>query len=51
LAMACEPSAPNPARFPLSWWRRPMHRCSEPIGAIAAALARPRASLPTPKSP
>src|SRR5258706_14778755 len=49
--MACGPSGQNPARSPLSsWiWRRPMHRCSESIGAIAAALAKAQGELTNPE--
>src|SRR5450631_1748469 len=48
---ACAPSAPNPARSAsrsLSW-RRTMHRSSETIGAIAAALAKAQGELTNPE--
>src|SRR3954471_4868922 len=45
------PSAPNPVPLALrSWLRRaPMHRSSEHIGTIAAALARAQAELMNPE--
>src|ERR1700704_4828139 len=48
---ACGPNAPNPARSAsISWtWRRAMHRSSETIGAIAAALAKAQAELTNPE--
>src|SRR4051794_15458631 len=51
LAMACGPSAQNPARSPLSsWiWRPIMHRSSETIGALAAALAKAQGELTNPE--
>src|ERR1700681_4908803 len=50
-AMACGPSAPNPVPSALTSWtrRRPMHRSSETIGAIAAALAKAQAELINPE--
>src|SRR3954447_7744965 len=47
----CAPSAPNLARSVLSWWRRrpTMHRCSDSIGAIAAALAKAQGELTNPE--
>src|ERR1700704_3357496 len=48
---ACGPNAPNPARSAsrsLSW-RRAMHRSSETIGAIAAALAKAQPQLTNPE--
>src|SRR6266851_5584253 len=44
-------SARNRARSVLtSWtWRQPMHRCSESIGALAAALARAQGELTNPE--
>src|SRR5437868_15337600 len=49
--MACAPSGRNPALSALnSWtWRPPMHRSSETIGAIAAALAKAQAELTNPE--
>src|SRR5436190_21896071 len=51
LAMACVRNAPNPARSPLSlWiWSRTMQRCSETIGAIAAAMAKAQGELTNPE--
>src|ERR1700681_4539856 len=50
-AMACGPSAPNPVPSALTSWtrRRPMHRSSETIGAIAAALAKAQGELTNPE--
>src|SRR6202023_2710948 len=49
--MACAPSAQKAGRSALtSWMRRfPMHRSSESIGAIAAALAKAQAELTNPE--
>src|SRR5260370_18896951 len=49
--MVCEQNAPNPALLAsTSWiWRRPMHRSSESIGAIAAALAKAQGELTNPE--
>src|SRR5260370_3628686 len=49
--MACAPSAPNPVPSALTSWtrRRPMHRSSESIGAIAAALAKAQGELTNPE--
>src|SRR6478672_6867565 len=49
--MACAPGAPNPGRSPLtSWrWRRIVQRCSESIGAIAAALAKAQIEIANPE--
>src|SRR5271167_108832 len=50
-ATACGPSAPNPVPSASTFWtwRRPMHRCSETIGAIAAALAKAQGELANPE--
>src|ERR1700686_4130437 len=50
-AMACGPSAPNPvpSASTLWIWRRPMHRSSETIGAIATALAKAQGELSNPE--
>src|SRR5438034_4920981 len=50
-AMACGPNARNPAPSVLTrWiWRWPMHRSSESIGAIAAALAKAQGELTNPE--
>src|SRR3984893_17519690 len=52
-AMACGPSAPNPVPSALTSWtrRRPMHRSSGTIGAIAAALAKAQGELTNPEKP
>src|SRR5450759_592635 len=49
--MGCAPNAPNPAPSALtSWtWRPSMHRSSETIGAIAAALAKAQGELTNPE--
>src|SRR5437868_6017912 len=49
--MAYAPSGPNLARSVLIWWRRgrTMHRCSDSIGAIAAALAKAQGELTNPE--
>src|SRR5262250_67285 len=49
--MACGPSAHDPgrSRSSCSWVRMAMQRCSETIGAIAAALARAQAELTNPE--
>src|SRR6267154_2459545 len=49
--MACAPSAPNPVLSALTSWTRswPMHRSSETIGAIAAALAKAQGELTNPE--
>src|ERR1700745_3006148 len=49
--MACGPSAPNLGRSASTcWtWRPAMHRSSETIGAIAAALAKAQAELTNPE--
>src|SRR5215472_17488516 len=49
--MGCGPSARNPARSALIWWRwrRAMQRCSESIGAIAGALAKAQVELTNPE--
>src|ERR1700735_3047030 len=49
--MDCERNAPSPARSHLmSWtWSRPMHRSSEKIGTIAAALAKAQGELSNPE--
>src|ERR1700736_5162476 len=49
--MACGPSAPNPVLSALTSWTRswPMHRSSETIGAIAAALAKAQGELTNPE--
>src|SRR3954470_21727609 len=50
-ATDCAPSAPNLAQSVLTWCkRRPtMHRCSDSIGAIAAALAKAQGELTNPE--
>src|SRR3954463_10841778 len=50
-ATDCGPSGRNLARSVLSWWRRraTMHRCSDSIGAIAAALAKAQGELTNPE--
>src|SRR5476651_2550786 len=50
-AVGCGPSALYPAPIVLTrWtWRRPMHRSSETIGAIAAALAKAQGELSNPE--
>src|SRR3954453_12573936 len=47
----CAPSGPNLVRSVLIWWRwgRTMHRCSDSIGAIAAALAKAQGELTNPE--
>src|SRR3954452_9606559 len=47
----CAPNAPNLARSVLTWWRRrlTMHRGSDSIGAIAAALAKAQGELTNPE--
>src|SRR3974377_913922 len=47
--VACGPNAPNPGPSASSFWRSPMHRSSETIGAIAAALAKAQAELSNPE--
>src|SRR5713101_5783658 len=49
--MACAPSGPNPAPSASTFWTwRPlMHRSSETIGAIAAALAKAQGDLSNPE--
>src|SRR6516162_9716590 len=47
--MACGPNAPNPVPSAPSFWRSPMHRSSETIGAIATALAKAQAELSNPE--
>ena len=49
--MACAPSGPNPGPSVLTSWMRswPMHRSSETIGAIAAALAKAQGELSNPE--
>src|SRR6516164_9683264 len=47
--MACGPNAPNPVRSASSFWRSPMHRSSETIGKIAAALAKAQGELTNPE--
>src|ERR1044072_1790157 len=49
--MALEPNAQNPVRSALtsSRWRTVMHRSSETIGAIAAALAKAQAEITNPE--
>src|SRR5437660_8011755 len=47
--MACAPNAPNPARSALRPWRPTMHRGSDSIGAIAAALAKAQGELTNPE--
>src|SRR5947209_4587807 len=47
--MACAPNAPNPAPSALRRWRPPMQRCSDTIGAIAAALAKAQGDLTNPE--
>src|SRR5450830_1714201 len=50
-ATASRPNVPNPERSASisSTWRRAMHRSSETIGAIAAALAKAQAELTNPE--
>src|SRR5476651_501268 len=50
-AVGCGPSALYPAPIVLTrWtWRRPMHRSSETIGAIASALAKAQGELTNPE--
>src|SRR3954468_16471533 len=50
-ATACAPNARNPAPSASTSWilRRPMHRCSDFIGAIAAALAKAQGELTNPE--
>src|SRR5262245_35233125 len=50
-AMASAPSGPNRGRSASisSTWRQAMHRSSETIGAIAAALAKAQAELANPE--
>src|SRR5262249_20665838 len=47
----CGPNAPNQARSALTFlpWRAAMHRSSESIGAIAAALAKAQTELTNPE--
>src|ERR1700678_4211582 len=47
----CGPNDPSPGPSALtSWiWRRPMHRSSETLGAIAAALAKAQGELANPE--
>src|SRR5947207_8877133 len=49
--MACVPSARNRAPSALTLWtgRWPMHRSSDTIGAIAAALAKAQAEISNPE--
>src|ERR1035437_5072357 len=49
--MACGPNGPNRGRSALTSWMRswPMHRSSETIGAIAAALAKAQGELTNPE--
>src|SRR5947208_15053561 len=49
--MACVPSARNPAPSALTSWmrRRPMHRSSDSIGALAGALAKAQGELANPE--
>src|SRR5215472_17131736 len=49
--MGCGPSARNPARSALIWWtwRRAMHRSSDTIATIAAALAKAQVELINPE--
>src|SRR5260221_1700129 len=49
--MACAPSAPNPVLSASTSWMRswPMHRSSDTIGAIAAALAKAQGELTNPE--
>src|ERR1700675_1552586 len=49
--MACALNAPNPVLSALTSWTRswPMHRSSETIGAIAAALAKAQGELTNPE--
>src|SRR6516164_286743 len=47
--MACGPNVPNPVPSASSFWRSPMHRSSETIGAIATALAKAQAALSNPE--
>jgi hypothetical protein len=51
IGTACAPGAPNPAPSALTcWmWRPLMHRSSETIGAIAAALAKAQGELTNPE--
>src|SRR5512146_961406 len=49
LDTACGPGVPNPGPSASTCWRRPMHRSSETIGAIAAALAKAQAELTNPE--
>src|SRR5947209_6480219 len=49
LGMACAPNVQNPARSALRRWRPTMHRCSDSIGAIAAALAKAQGELTNPE--
>src|SRR5450759_2498175 len=50
-ATASRPNVPNPERSASisSTWRRTMHRSSETIGAIAAALAKAQAEITNPE--
>src|SRR6516164_1846135 len=50
-AMACGPNARSPEpSASISWrWREVMQRCSDSIGAIAAALAKAQAELTNPE--
>src|SRR5450759_2955969 len=50
-ATASRPNVPNPERSASisSTWRRAMHRSSETIGAIAAALAKAQAEITNPE--
>src|SRR5438128_4189891 len=50
-AMACEPAdrSPGPSASIFSMWRRPMHRSSESVAALACALAKAQAELVNPE--
>src|SRR5271166_3451709 len=47
--MGCGPSAPKRVRSASSFWRSPMPRSSETIGAIATALAKAQGELSNPE--
>jgi hypothetical protein len=47
--MVCGPSVPKQAPSALISWRLPMHRSSDTIGAIAAALAKAQGELSNPE--
>src|ERR1700682_1750836 len=49
LGMACVPSVQKAAPLALMFWRSPMHRSSDSIGAIATALAKAQCELTNPE--